>query len=76
SYWLEASNSPDFPKYGGHDLLNLRARWQATPLWSFFARVNNLTDVRYADSAQISSNTPVYSPGMPRTYFGGIDWHW
>lgn len=76
SYWLEASNSSRFPKYDGHDLLNLRARWQATPQLAVFGRIYNLADRRYADSAQVSSNTPVYSPGLPRTYFAGLDWRW
>lgn len=75
-YWLEASNSSSFPRYGGHDLLNVRARWQATPSISLFGRVYNAADSRYADSAQVSSNTPVYSPGLPRTYFAGIDVRW
>lgn len=75
-YWLEAANSSAFPKYGGHDLLNVRASWQATQTISLFARVMNLADERYADSASISSNTPVYSPGLPRTYFAGVDVRW
>lgn len=75
-YWLEASNSSSFPRYGGHDLFNVRANWQATPTLSVFARIYNLADTRYADSAQISSNTPVYSPGLPRTYFAGVDVRW
>lgn len=76
SYWLEASNSPNFPRYPGHDLLNLRASLQYTPTWSFFARIYNLADKRYADSAQISSNTPVYSPGLPRAYYLGAEARW
>lgn len=76
SYWLEASHSSAFPKYEGHDLFNLRARWQASPQLAIFGRIYNLADERYADNAQVSSNTPVYSPGLPRTYFAGIDWRW
>jgi len=76
SYWLEASNSSSFPKYGGHDLFNIRASWQASPSLSLFGRVYNVADRRYADSARISSNTPVYSPGLPRTYFAGVDFRW
>lgn len=75
-YWLEESNSSSFPKYGGHDLFNLRASWQVSPAVSVFGRIYNLGDTRYADSAQISSNTPVYSPGLPRTYFAGVDVRW
>jgi iron complex outermembrane receptor protein len=76
SYWLEASNSASFPKYPGHDLLNLRASWQVAEPLSVFGRIYNLADKRYADSAQISSNPPVYSPGLPRTYFAGVDVRW
>jgi outer membrane receptor protein involved in Fe transport len=76
SYWLEASNSPAFPRYPGHDLVNLRTSWQVDPVWSVFARIYNVADKRYADSAQISSNTPVYSPGLPRTYYAGVEARW
>ncbi|WP_083536366.1 TonB-dependent receptor [Steroidobacter denitrificans] len=75
-YWLEASNASSFPKYGGHDLFNVRAHWQATPSVALFGRIYNIADTRYADSAQISSGTPVYSPGLPRTYFAGVDVLW
>jgi iron complex outermembrane receptor protein len=76
SYWLEASNSAAYPKYPGHDLLNARAQWQFLDNVSLFGRVLNATDKRYADSSQVSSNTPVYSPGLPRTYYAGVDLRW
>ncbi len=76
SYWLEASNSPNFPKYPGHDLLNVRTAWRFSPVWSAFFRVYNATDRRYADSAQVSSNTPVYSPALPRAYYVGAEAKW
>lgn len=76
SYWLEASNSAAYPQYPGHDLLNARARWQLMDSVSFFARIHNVADKRYADSSQVSSNTPVYSPGLPRAYYAGVDLRW
>jgi outer membrane receptor protein involved in Fe transport len=76
SYWLEASNAAAFPRYPGHDLVNLRTSWQVDPVWSVFARLYNVADKRFADSAQISSNTPVYSPGLPRTYYVGAEARW
>lgn len=76
SYWLEASNSAAFPRYPGHDLVNLRTSRQVDPVWTVFARVYNVADKRYADSAQVSSNTPVYSPGLPRTYYVGLEARW
>jgi outer membrane receptor protein involved in Fe transport len=76
AYWLEASNSPGFGRYPGHDLLNLRASWQATPQFNLFARILNAGDRRYADSASVSSNTPVFTPGLPRSAYGGVDYRW
>ena len=76
SYYLEASNSPTYGKYPGHDLFNLRAGWSFNRHLGVFARLYNLTDKRWADSAQVSSNTAVYSPGMPRTLYGGLELKW
>jgi outer membrane receptor protein involved in Fe transport len=41
-----------------------------------FARVMNVADKRYADSASVSSNTPVFSPGLPRAVYGGVELKW
>ncbi len=76
SYWLEAGNDPAFGKYEGHDLLNLRVHHQVNQQLGVFARVMNLTDERYADTASVSSNTPVYSPGLPRAWYAGLELAW
>jgi iron complex outermembrane recepter protein len=76
SYWLEASNSPVFGKYPGHDLLNVRASYAVTKHLGLFARVLNTADKRFADSASVSSNTPVFSPGLPRAFYGGLEFNW
>lgn len=76
SYWLEASNSPAFGKYPGHNLFNLRASFAVTKNFSLIGRVINALDKRFADSASVSSNTPVYSPGLPRGFYGGIEARW
>lgn len=75
-YWLEASNSAAFGKYDGHDLINARVDHQLNKGWSVFGRVMNIGDERYADRASVSSNTRVYSPGLPRTYFAGVEAKW
>ena len=72
-YWLDAANTQRYP---GHDLINFRSNWPITPTWSLFANVNNLTDRRYADSASLSSNQPVLSPGLPRAIYAGIEASW
>jgi outer membrane receptor protein involved in Fe transport len=73
SYWLEASNSATYGKYGGHDLVNLRLSVAPWSRLEIFGRVTNLLDRRFADSASVSSNTPVYSPGLPRAVYAGLE---
>jgi outer membrane receptor protein involved in Fe transport len=43
---------------------------------ALFASLNNIADKRYADSASISSSTPVFSPGLPRTLYAGLEAQW
>jgi len=74
SYWLDDANTV---KYGGHNVFNLRGNFALTPNVSLFGSVNNLTDRRYADSAQLSVNsTPVFSPALPRTVIAGVEAKW
>jgi outer membrane receptor protein involved in Fe transport len=75
-YWLEPGNSPGFGKYPGHDLLNLRLRYAFNSRLSLSARVMNLANKRYAESAAVTSNTPVFSPGLPRALYTGLDYTW
>jgi outer membrane receptor protein involved in Fe transport len=70
SYWLDAQNTAE---YQGHALLNLRGNWEVARHVAFYASLYNLGDERYADSASISSSTPVFSPGLPRTLTLGVE---
>ena len=72
-YWLDPANTQT---YSGHDLLNVRAKWRFTPHLAAFGSIYNVTDKRYADSAQLSSNQPVLSPGLPRTLYAGLEAKW
>lgn len=74
SYFLEASNLQG--KYAGHDLFNLRASQRLDARWTLFARVTNLADKRYADSASFGSGAALYSPGLPRAGFIGLEGRW
>ncbi|QYM78861.1 TonB-dependent receptor [Horticoccus luteus] len=76
AYWLEASNSPAYGKYPGHDLLNLRATYAFNRRVTLFGRLMNATNKRFADSASVSSSTPVFSPGLPRAAYGGVEVKW
>ena len=72
-YWMDQANTTE---YEGYSLINLRANWSITQQLALFGSVHNLADVRYADSASITSNTPVYSPGLPRTLYAGVEYRW
>ncbi len=73
SYWLDAANTQ---KYGGHDVYNLRVNWPMGKDMALNGSLNNLTNRRYADSAQVSNNQPVLSPGLPRTLTVGLEAKW
>jgi iron complex outermembrane recepter protein len=73
SYWMDQQNTQ---KYAGHDLFNLRGETAVTSSVSLFGSVTNLADKRYADSSQVSSGTRMLSPGLPRTYYAGVEVKW
>ena len=74
SYFLEESNREG--KYDGHRLFNARISTQLDQHWSIFARITNLADKRYADSASYSSNMAMFSPGLPRAVYLGVQRTW
>lgn len=83
SYFLQDSNASTtsgidrgVSKYSGYNLFNFRTSYDISRSASLFARVINLADTRYADSASVSSNTAVYAPGLPRTFYTGLELKW
>lgn len=73
SYWLDSGNTG---KYAGHELWNLRASHQLSKGVSVAARIMNLADKRYADSASGTGAAPTLSPGLPRTVFATVEATW
>ena len=74
SYYLDTDN---LHRYGGHDLLNLRASSQLLSNLALFARVNNLTDELYAESAAYTAaRGEEFSPGLPRSIYVGLQLDW
>ncbi len=68
-HYLDAANTAE---YNGHNLLNLRGLWRATPDWAIAVRLNNLTDKRYAERADfVSFPSPGYRyfPGREREIY-------
>jgi len=70
-YWANAANTARYP---GHDLLNLRASWAATPSLGLTLRVTNLTDRAYADRADFAFGNFRYFPGRGRAAFLELSW--
>ncbi|RFC44533.1 MAG: mostly Fe transport [Verrucomicrobia bacterium] len=63
-------------KYSGYDLFNFRASYDVCKNATIFGRVMNIADKRYADSASVSSNTAMYAPGLPRSFYAGLELKW
>jgi iron complex outermembrane receptor protein len=70
SYWMDPQNTH---RYGGHNLLHLRANMPAVAGISVFARLTNVTDERYAEAASYTTaRGEEFAPGMPRTLYIGL----
>ena len=72
--WARTGWTPPTPPSTRATTSSICAATGTWPVTSrLFASLYNLTDERYADSASISSSTPVFSPGLPRTVTVGIE---
>lgn len=71
AYWLDAANAH---RYLGHELLNLRGRWQPAPQWALTLRLDNALDRAYADRADFAFGTYRYFPGRDRALLAEIAW--
>ncbi|WP_026941416.1 TonB-dependent receptor [Hellea balneolensis] len=69
SYFTNPGNTE---KYPGHDIFVLRGRYDVSDAITFFGRVDNLFDMRYADRADFAFGNERYFPGRPRTMFFGL----
>jgi iron complex outermembrane receptor protein len=70
-YYVDAGNRRRYP---GHELLNLRARWDFAPRWSAALRLDNALDRAYADRADYAFGSYRYFPGRPRALFAELAW--
>lgn len=71
SYYLEAEN---LREYAGHRLINLRAHQRLGARYTLSLRLNNLSDVDYADRADFAFGDYRYFPGRGRELFVEIAW--
>lgn len=59
--------------YEGHDLVNLRIRWQFHEMATSFVRITNLLDTDYAERADFAFGVDRYFVGEPRSIYLGFD---
>lgn len=72
-YYIDQTNTDE---YDGHNLLNLRARYQINTDIEVYARVQNITDRRYSTSTSMDPvNGVEYRPGQPLGGFVGFRYH-
>ena len=70
-YWLDAANTASYP---GHELANLRLRWQPHGELAATLRIDNLFDTAYADRADFAFGNYRYFPGRGRALFLSLDY--
>lgn len=71
SSWLDDENTT---RYAGHDVGNIKLRYALNEQFNVFARVMNITDRIYAESASINYGSERYTPGAPRQAFVGFEY--
>ncbi len=69
------SNPENTSKYEGHDVLNLRTRWQVRPDLALSVNILNLTDRKYAERADYSFGNDRYFPGEPLRAHFAVQWN-
>jgi len=70
SSWMDDDNNK---RYHGHDVANIKLRYQLNSQLSLHARLINVTDSLYAESATINYGSERYTPGAPRQAYIGFD---
>jgi iron complex outermembrane receptor protein len=68
-YKMDDANSNT---YRGHHLFNLHASYAITGNFEVFGRMMNVMDERWATSAVFTNSREEFSPGLPRTLYGGL----
>lgn len=69
------TNPTNLNSYDGHNVFNLRTRWQASDALTLSLNVLNLTDRKYAERADWTTfGGDRYFPGEPLRAFVGLDW--
>lgn len=70
-YWLDDANTRS---YDGYTAANLKATYQASKQLNLSAKINNISDEIYAETASYSYGREKYTPAAPRQFFAGLEY--
>jgi len=70
-YWLDDQNTET---YSGYTIGHLKADYQISKQLKLNAKINNITNKIYAESASLSYGKEKYTPGSPRQFFAGLEY--
>lgn len=70
-YWMNDSNTK---KYDGFTVGNIKASYKPSKNLDLFAKVNNITDKAYAESAELVYGKEKYIPAAPRQVMVGVEY--
>jgi len=68
-YFMDDENTVEYP---GHNLYNLRCKYDFTENFGTFLRIHNLANAKYSERAQYAYGNEKYAPGAPFTISGGM----
>ncbi len=72
-YWMDNENEHS---YSGYTVGNIKADYTMTPALQLFAKINNISDEKYAQRATFSYGKEKYTPASPREFFAGLEYTW
>ncbi len=72
SYWMDDDHEKE---YEGYNVGDLKTDYTYSKQLSFFGKITNITDERYAVSAS-NGWSESYSPGDPRQFYLGAEYKW
>jgi len=70
-YWLDDQNTET---YSGYTVGHFKADYQINKQLKVNAKINNITNKIYAESASLSYGKEKYTPGSPRQFFAGLEY--
>ncbi|WP_201353455.1 TonB-dependent receptor [Hydrogenimonas urashimensis] len=74
SWWLDDDHEAG--KYKGYRLGNLKATYRMNDRLKLFAKIDNITDEKYAVMARYAYGKTDYTPGSPAQGYLGIEYQW